>query len=403
MSPTSAELANSWREKTSAPRRDFGGGPPSGGTVLHARVVTGTGGGPEKTILHSPRFLAPLGFRAMCAFMHPPNDPGFEELRRRGTALEAPVISIPDRGPLDVGVVTQFLQLCRRENVAIWHAHDYKSNLVGLLVRRSWPMHLVTTVHGWVQRTWKTPLYYRLDRWAQKRYDKVICVSSDLLETVQNAGVAKEKTLLIDNAIDTEIHRRTEPPQVMKARLGFRLDRLLIGAVGRLSGEKNFASLIQAVSNLLDQGHNVELAIAGDGAERENLERLVAAQREPERFHLLGFQSELKAFYQALDVFALSSLREGLPNVLLEAMAYQVPVAAANAGGIARLIENDHNGLLVPVAEIPALTGALAKLLSDRKRAGQLAANGRQTVEERFSFAARMQRMAAIYEELLSQ
>jgi glycosyltransferase involved in cell wall biosynthesis len=189
----------------------------------------------------------------------------------------------------------------------------------------------------------------------------------------------------------------------MKARLGFRPDRKLIGAVGRLSGEKNFAGLIEAVSRLVRQGQDVELAIAGEGAERANLERLIAAQPEPERFHLLGFQSELGDFYQALDVFALSSLREGLPNVLLEAMAYQVPVVSTEAGGVVRLIENEHNGLLVSVNDPTSLAAALARMLSDQNLAESLASRGRQTIIERFSFAARMERICAVYDELLSR
>jgi glycosyltransferase involved in cell wall biosynthesis len=373
------------------------------GMVLHTRVVTGTGGGPEKTILNSPRYLTSHGYRAMCAFMHPPEDPGFQELQRRGAAAGATVVSIPDRGPFDLSIVKHFLRLCQKEQVTIWHAHDYKSNLIGLLVRRSWPMHLVTTAHGWVQRTWKTPLYYRLDRWCQRRYDKVICVSADLLETVRQSGTAPEKSLLIDNAIDTELNQRRESALVMKQRLGFRSDRKLIGAVGRLSGEKNFKGLIEAISRLLKQGQDVELAIAGEGPERTSLERLIAAQPEPERFHLLGFQGELGEFYQALDVFALSSLREGLPNVLLEAMAYQVPVVSTESGGVARLIENEHNGLLVPVDDVPALTTALARSLGDPALSERLSARGRQTIEERFSFAARMERICAVYKELLSK
>ena len=371
--------------------------------ILHTRVVTGTGGGPEKTILNSPRFLKPKGYKALCAFMHPVEDPGFEELRRRGASAGAEVISIPDRGPFDLSLVKKLVRLCQRENVTIWHAHDYKSNVMGLLVNKKWPMHLVTTVHGWDQRTWRSLVYYRIDRWAQKRYDKVICVSSDLLDTVRKAGVASEKSLLIDNAIDTELNRRRSTAHAMKERLGFRSDRKLIGAVGRLSREKNFACLIEAVSHLLEQGHDVELAIGGEGGERENLERFISLQPDPTRFHLLGFQSELSEFYQALDVFALSSLWEGLPNVLLEAMAFQVPVVSTEAGGVARLVQNEQNGLLVPVDDVARLTQALEKVLRDQGLAETLAARGRQTIEERFSFQARMDRVCAVYEELLSR
>ena len=123
----------------------------------------------------------------------------------------------------------------------------------------------------------------------------------------------------------------------------------------------------------------------------------------PKRFHLLGFQSELSEFYQALDVFALSSLREGLPNVLLEAMAFQVPVVSTEAGGVARLVQNEQNGLLVPVDDVARLTQGLERVLTDESLAETLAARGRQTIEERFSFQARMDRVCAVYEELLSR
>src|SRR5690349_473114 len=107
--------------------------------VLHVRVVSGTGGGPEKTILNSPRFLPPLGYQAYCAYMHPPRDPGFNAIAARATDLAAPLIEIDDRGPLDLCVVTQLRRICHQRKVAIWHGHDYKSNALGLLLRRFHP------------------------------------------------------------------------------------------------------------------------------------------------------------------------------------------------------------------------------------------------------------------------
>src|SRR4051794_3803748 len=92
--------------------------------VLDARVVSGPGGGPDKTILNSPRFLAGSGYRMLCAYMHAPGDPGFEQVRQRARAWQAPLLSIHDRGAWDWRVVTQMLKICRRERVAIWHGHD---------------------------------------------------------------------------------------------------------------------------------------------------------------------------------------------------------------------------------------------------------------------------------------
>lgn len=99
--------------------------------VLHTRVVTGTGGGPDKTILNSPRFLVGTGYEAHCAYLHPPADPDFEAIRSRAVAAEAPLIGIPDRGLTDLSVVRSLLRVCRQLNVGVWHGHDYKTNASG--------------------------------------------------------------------------------------------------------------------------------------------------------------------------------------------------------------------------------------------------------------------------------
>ena len=91
--------------------------PNSGAVVLETRVVNGTGGGPDKTILNTPRFLEPWGYRTVCAYMHPPADLGFEQLRSRARAWQAPLLSIADSGPCDWRVVTRMLNICRPSNL----------------------------------------------------------------------------------------------------------------------------------------------------------------------------------------------------------------------------------------------------------------------------------------------
>jgi glycosyltransferase involved in cell wall biosynthesis len=369
--------------------------------ILHARVITGAGGGPDKTILNSPRFLTELGFRSVCAFLRPPGDGGFQTIRARAREWCAPIVEIDDRGALDWRVFTELLRRCRELQVKVWHAHDYKTNLLGLMLRRFHPMHLVTTVHGWVEHTWRTRLYYLADRWTLPRYGRVMCVSADLLETCRNYAVPTDKCCLIENAIDMEQFRRTTPVVAAKQSIGWAANRSHIGAVGRLSAEKAFDVLIRAFHELIRRRPDVDLVIAGDGPERSRLEDLIRTLNLQDRVTLLGFQTDLRPIYEALDLFVLSSVREALPNVLLEAMALEVPVVATRVAGIPLLISDGQSGVLAPPNDISALANSMQRLLAAPELRLQLAGSARRTIEQRYSFAARMKKEAAVYNELL--
>lgn len=376
---------------------------PRASVVLDARVVTGSGGGPEKTILNSPRFLAPLGYRMLCAYLHPPADPGFGVIRARAAQAEAPLLSIPDRGPWDWRVFTTLLAICRRERVAIWHGHDYKTNALGLLLRRFWPLRLVTTVHGWVYHTARTPLYYAIDRFCLRHYERVFCVSADLWAACRAAGVSARRCVLLENGIDTTEYSRRRPTCAAKAALGLPVGSFVIGAVGRLAPEKGFDVLIHAVASLRDRYGDVRLVIVGDGSERPRLEQLTAEVGLTDRVTFTGWQADVRGYFEAMDVFVLSSYREGLPNVVLEAMALEVPVVATRVNGVPRVVRNGENGLLVDPGDPAELASAVATLLADPDRRAAYRAAGRQTVESHFSFARRMCRLAAAYDELLSR
>lgn len=370
--------------------------------VLDARVVTGTGGGPDKTILNSPRFFAPLGYRMLCAYMHPPGDPGYEQLVNKAGALAAPLLSVADRGPWDWKVVTRLLDICRRERVRIWHGHDYKSNVLGLLLRRFWPMRLVTTVHGWVKQTRRTPLYYTIDRLCLPRYEAVICVSEDLHQRCRSSGVPAERCVLVENGIDTEQFVRTRSTAQAKAQLGLDPRRRLIGAVGRLSPEKGFDYLLRAVLRLQEEGQGTELVIVGEGSEEAYLKNLASELGIRDRVHFLGYRADPRPVFEAMDVFALSSLREGLPNVVLEAAAMRVPIVATRIAGIPRVIDDRQTGLVVEPGSAEMLADGLAEVLNNEALRERVTREARRLIENRYSFACRIRKLASLYDSLLS-
>jgi glycosyltransferase involved in cell wall biosynthesis len=371
--------------------------------VLDVRVITESGGGPDKTILNSPRYFAQTSYKNLCAYLHPQGEPGFQYIRQKAEALQAPLLAVPDRGPLDWRVLTSLVKICRQHRVNIWHGHDYKSNALGLLVQRFWPMRLVSTVHGWVKETPRLAIYYKIDKLSLRFYDAVICVSADLRTTCLNAGVQPQSCYVVENGIDIDCHRRTSSIKEAKKRQGFSPDRMLIGAVGRLSAEKGFNVLIASAHQLVEQGVDLEVCIVGEGSEKQNLQRLSKALGVDNRIHFLGFVSNPIDVYEAMDAFVLCSLREGLPNVLLEALALEVPVVATRIAGVPNVIADGENGLMVAPGNQDELCQALRRLLKDQGLRDNFGKAGRLTVEGRFSFAKRMQIIHAIYDKVLSK
>lgn len=367
-------------------------------TVMHGRIVSGRGGGPEKSILNSPRFLAGTRWREMALYLHAPGDAGILELEAQARALDCPFFAIPESLPIDVRVLQRIAELCTRENVRIWHGHDYKSNLYGLLLRPLCNFRLVTTVHGWVQKTDKTPLYWAVDRWSLKRYERVVAVSQDLYAACADIGVSPERLSLIENGIDIEAWKRRGPARDSILRAGVPQGRLVVGAVGRLSDEKGFDLLIQAVSSAVFRGADIELWIAGEGPARAQLDALAAKSNG--RVRMLGFRRDVRELMEAFDVFALSSLREGLPNVVLEAMGCEVPLLATRCGGVEAVVHDDIESVLVPINSSKALEDGLVRLASDATLRARLSRAGRERVERDFSFTRRMTRFANLYDDL---
>jgi len=314
------------------------------------------------------------------------------------------LLSVPERGPWDWHVVADLLRICRTEQVAIWHGHDYKSNLLGLLLRRCWPMRLITTVHGWgVAPTRRTPLYYGIDRLCLRFYERVVCVSEDLREQCVAAGVPSERCLLIENAIDTEEFSRKRTRQQAKRQFGIPPGRFMIGAVGRLSKEKGFDLLIRATDQLLLKGFDVGLLIVGEGDQREALRALIGSLGRADRISLLGFRSDAQSLYELMDAFVLSSLSEGLPNAMLEALAMKVPTISTRIAGVPRVIQPEENGLLVAPGSWQELFVALAQLIEDPRLGDRLRESGRKTIEQRYSFRRRMEKIQTIYDNLLPE
>jgi len=161
--------------------------------------------------------------------------------------------------------------------------------------------------------------------------------------------------------------------------------------------------LLRAAAELRVQGLDVSVVIAGEGEEATALQALAVELGIGDRVHLPGYCSDPRGVFEAMDIFALSSHREGLPNVLLEAAAMEVPIVATRIAGVPRFVVEEETGLLVEPGSGPSLAAGLTRLLRDETLRQRLAGAGRLRVATHYSFAKRIQKIASIYDELLTQ
>ncbi len=173
--------------------------------------------------------------------------------------------------------------------------------------------------------------------------------------------------------------------------------------VGRLTPAKGQHVLLAAISHLRAEGRRVRLRLIGDGPDRESLTAAALRLGIEDRVTFEGAinQDRIRDFYEEADVFALASFAEGIPVVLMEAMAMEIPCVSTWVAGIPELIRDSMDGLLVPPSDEAALAGAIARLMDDRELRRELGRSGRRRVMEKYCLRRNVSRLAEVFETQL--
>jgi len=298
--------------------------------------------------------------------------------------------------------VYRLYRLIRRRKVQIVHTHLYEPGILGPLVGRlaGVPV-MVTTEHG--MTLWKKRHHLLLQRWANGFTDKMIAVSEEIRQQrINREGVPADKIVTIPNAVDTTRFGWPGPRERVRAELQIGASSILIGTVGRLVPAKRYDCLLDAARIVCQAVPEARFLFVGDGPLRNELEsRASQLALLPEQVRFLGSRQDVPDLLSALDVFVLSSEREGLPVSLLEAMAAARPVVATRVGGIPDVIQDGHNGLLVSPHDPAGMAAAVLSLARDGNLSRALAEQARQTAQSRFSVPAVSRRIIALYDALV--
>ena len=287
--------------------------------------------------------------------------------------------------------------LLTSRNCDVIHAHWTFAGSIGLLAGRLYRRPVVLTVHGSDLNLLPDRGLIRLAaKFILSNIDAIICVSHDLKDKIFTLISDRNKVIVIPNGVD--------PKSFPKPDRSSKCERIIW--VGRMTPEKGLKYLIQAMRKVVDDLPHVHLDLIGDGELGPTLEAQAAELKLTDNIHFLGTQphSEVPLFINRADLFVLPSLREGLPLVLLEAMAMARPVIASSVGGIPEIFSADEAippVRLVASKDVDALSQAILDILSQPQLAAAMGENGRRTIYKKYTWSGLAARTLDLYNTAL--
>ncbi len=320
------------------------------------------------------------------------------------TATEAgvPVIEIPERQRWDPSVIPELRRIVTDFKPDILESRNVKSHFLIRLagLHRQFPW--VAWNHGYTLKDQKDRAYNQLDRWSLRAAFRVIAVCRPFAARLEQRGVSADKIHILHNFVKPYLAPSQDEVDSARQRLGLS-DDLVIVTVGRMSLEKGHADLLSAIALLKDMPGlpRHRFLLVGDGPEEESLRRQAASLGIEDRIIMAGFAKDVAPYYALATIFALPSLSEGSPNVILEAMAAGLPIASTNAGGVPEILEDGVTGLLVPAQNPPALAEALRRLLQSEELRDQLASAAQRQAETAHTLQAYKRELTKFYVETL--
>ncbi len=358
-----------------------------------------TVGGAEKTVFTLATLLEPNEFPVAAVVSLKPAGAYAQRLRAAGVKVR----SLDMTGRPGLKQVRELAAIIDEEKPDIVHAVMYQAIQLCRLAkgRAKTRFRLISSPR--VSYRTRSRLTLCIDRRLKGADDLLIaeCDSSRRFLTGRQ-GYAAERTRVIYNGVDVAHWPRSpQDRKRLRAEIGAADDEALIGSVGRLDVQKGHSILIEAAARL-PKDARFKCVILGQGPRRPLLEALARRHRLEARVRLLGERDDLAAWLSAFDVFVLPSLWEGLPNALLEAMAFGLPVVASAVDGAAEAVQDGANGLLAKPGDPSALARRIGELLAKPDLRERLGAAARRAVGERFTLVRMMDAYQQAYRDVVS-
>jgi glycosyltransferase involved in cell wall biosynthesis len=313
-----------------------------------------------------------------------------EEIR----ALNIPVEVFDERKMSFFQIFLAIKEFFKGNPTDVIHSHRYKENILAyILSKTKKDIRLIGTQHGMPEaygdkRSLKNRLISKLNFLILSRcFQNVVAVSKDIqVALVDQYGFSKDKVKVIHNGVEI-------PKDIQGKDAG---NPFIIGSAGRFFPVKDYPLMVEIAREVYGRTNNIQFQLAGDGPEKPKVEQLIKKYGLDSTFVLRGLLSNISGFYEGIDLYINTSLHEGIPISVLEAMSYALPVIAPSVGGLSEIIEDGIDGYLLEKRSPRAFAEKCIYLHENAILRGQIAAAAREKVVKEFS----IDRMAEKYHQL---
>jgi glycosyltransferase involved in cell wall biosynthesis len=359
-------------------------------TIVHTEWSRGFGG-QEHRILIESREMVRRGHRVLVAC--PPDAALGPKARDAGI----PVAEIPIRAAFDPVAVASLSRLFRREGATVVNTHSGKDTWVASMAAKiaGVPL-LVRTRH--ISLPVRRSFYNAIWRWP----DGFITTGEQIREHLIGVGIPPDRVVSIPTGVDVDRFSPSVSCEAVRREFGLMSGQRVISVIGVLRSWKRIDLFVDIAAILAREEPSMRFLVVGEGPQEKNIRRKIDELGVGGRVLLLGHRNDVPDILAASDVMVMTSMKEGLPQVVLQALAMQRPVVASPVGAIPEVVAHEETGLLCPAGEVEGFVAAIRRLLQDPALGRRLGAAGRRRILERHSAIAMGGKTEEFYRHLAS-
>ncbi len=325
-------------------------------------------------------------------------EPFMKQTKKMGIKLE----SVWVKSRFDLNAILKIRSIFKHQNIRIFHSHDFKSNLYGLIASLGLNVKRITTAHGSTRDSLMKKIYLFIDEKITYRFfHKIISVSNKLRDFLIKRGVKESKIQVIQNGFDINILLST--PVTDEEPLSIPKGKKVFCVIGRLYHDKGHQYFIEAFSRIFKNHKNIIGLIIGDGPEYPAIQKKINRLKLNDSIILGGTRSNMVEIYKSIDFIVMPSITEGLPYVILESLSMGIPVLASSVGDIPLVIQDKKTGYLVPPADVEQLENVMRYFLENSEEVKKNAQNGKEYINQNFSAVKMAEETESLYREIITQ